>query len=88
MKLVVQRVSNANVVVDGDIVGEIENGLMVLVGFGQNDGEKEADYIAKKLIKLRIFQDDEGRMNKSVLDVNGKLWSLSLNEKYGEDLVT
>ena len=73
MKLVVQRVSNANVVVDGDIVGEIENGLMVLVGFGQNDGEKEADYLAKKLIKLRIFQDDEGRMNKSVLDVNGKL---------------
>ena len=73
MKLVVQRVSNANVVVDGDIVGEIENGLMVLVGFGQNDGEKEADYLAKKLIKLRIFQDDEWRMNKSVLDVNGKL---------------
>ena len=73
MKLVVQRVSNANVVVDGDIVGEIENGLMVLVGFGQNDGEKEADYLAKKLIKLRIFQDDGGRMNKSVLDVNGKL---------------
>ena len=73
MKLVVQRVSNANVVVDGNIVGEIENGLMVLVGFGQNDGEKEADYLAKKLMKLRIFQDDEGRMNKSVLDVNGKL---------------
>ncbi len=73
MKLVVQRVSNANVVVDGNIVGEIKNGLMVLVGFGQNDGEKEADYLAKKLIKLRIFQDDEGRMNKSVLDVNGKL---------------
>ena len=47
--------------------------VMVLVGFGQNDGEKEADYLAKKLIKLKIFQDDEGRMNKSVLDVNGKL---------------
>jgi D-tyrosyl-tRNA(Tyr) deacylase len=73
MKLVVQRVSNANVVVDEDVVGEIENGLMVLVGFGQNDSEREADYLAKKLTKLRIFQDDEGRMNKSVLDIGGKL---------------
>ena len=73
MKLVVQRVSDASVEVEGEIVGAIEEGLMVLVGFGINDSQKEADYLAKKLVKLRIFPDDEGRMNKSVKDIGGKL---------------
>ena len=54
MKLVVQRVSNANVKVDNATVGEIDEGLMVLVGFGQNDTTREADFLARKLIKLRI----------------------------------
>lgn len=73
MKLVVQRVSNASVEVEGTIVGEIQEGLMVLVGFGSDDTQKEADYLAKKLVKLRIFPDDNGRMNKSVTDIGGKL---------------
>ena len=73
MKLVVQRVSGANVEVDDEIIGEIEDGLMVLVGFGINDGVEQADYLSKKLLKLRIFPDDEGRMNLSVKDINGKL---------------
>ncbi|WP_407393089.1 D-aminoacyl-tRNA deacylase [Methanobrevibacter sp.] len=73
MKLVVQRVTNASVEVDDSIVGEIQEGLMVLVGFGITDGEREADYLAKKLTKLRIFQDENGRMNKSVKDIGGKL---------------
>lgn len=73
MKLVVQRVSNASVEVDGEITGEIDEGLMVLVGFGVNDTTREADYLAKKLVKLRVFQDENGRMNKSVYDINGKL---------------
>ncbi|WP_405280282.1 D-aminoacyl-tRNA deacylase [Methanobrevibacter sp.] len=73
MKLIVQRVTNSCVEVDGDIVGEIEKGLMVLVGFGQNDTVKEADYLAKKLVKLRIFKDENGRMNKSVMDIGAKL---------------
>ena len=73
MKLVVQRVTNASVEVEGKIVGEIDEGLMVLVGFGVDDTQKEADYLAKKLIKLRIFQDENGRMNKSVKDIGGKL---------------
>ena len=73
MKLVVQRVTSASVEVDGEIVGQIEDGLMVLVGFGQNDSEKESDYLARKLAKLRIFHDDDGRMNKSVIDIGGKL---------------
>ena len=73
MKLVVQRVSNASGEVENEIVGQIDEGLMVLVGFGENDTEKEADYLAKKLVKLRIFQDENGRMNKSVKDIGGKL---------------
>ena len=73
MKLVIQRVTHASVEVEGEITGQIEDGLMVLVGFGQNDGEKEADYLARKLAKLRIFHDDEERMNLSVKDIGGKL---------------
>ncbi|WP_323736032.1 D-aminoacyl-tRNA deacylase [Methanosphaera sp. ISO3-F5] len=73
MKLVVQRVKNANVEVENKIVGSIQEGLMVLVGFGENDTTKEADHLAKKLIKLRIFEDDKDRMNLSVKDIQGKL---------------
>ena len=73
MKLIVQRVTNSSVEVEGEITGKIEEGLMVLVGFGVNDTEKEVDYLANKLTKLRIFPDDEGRMNLSVKDIGGKL---------------
>ncbi|MCQ2970557.1 D-tyrosyl-tRNA(Tyr) deacylase [Methanobrevibacter gottschalkii] len=73
MKLVVQRVTHASVEVNNEVVGEIGNGLMVLVGFGVNDTKNEADYLSRKLVKLRIFQDENGRMNKSVKDIGGKL---------------
>ena len=73
MKLVVQRVSKASVEVENKIVGEINKGLMVLVGFGVDDTTMEADFLSKKLLKLRIFEDDEDRMNRSVLDIDGEL---------------
>ena len=73
MKLVIQRVTSSSVVVDDNVVGQIGKGLMVLVGFGENDTQREVDYLAGKLVKLRIFQDDNGRMNKSVKDIGGKL---------------
>lgn len=84
MKLVVQRVSHASVEVDGEITGKIDEGLMVLVGFGENDTEKEADYLARKVAKLRVFADDEGRMNKSLLDIEGKLLLVPQFTLYGK----
>ena len=84
MKLVVQRVSNANVKVDNATVGEIDEGLMVLVGFGQNDTTREADFLARKLIKLRVFADENGRMNKSVKDISGKLLLVPQFTLYGK----
>ncbi len=84
MKLVVQRVTHASVEVDGEITGKIDEGLMALVGFGENDGEKEADYLARKLAKLRVFPDEDGRMNKSVLDINGKLLLVPQFTLYGK----
>lgn len=84
MKLVIQRVTNASVEVEGEITGQIEEGLMVLVGFGQNDSEKEVDYLAKKLSKLRIFADEEERMNLSVKDIGGKLLLVPQFTLYGK----
>lgn len=84
MKLVIQRVTNASVEVEGEITGQIEEGLMVLVGFGQSDTEKEADYLAGKLKKLRIFPDEEGRMNLSVQDIGGKLLLVPQFTLYGK----
>lgn len=84
MKLVVQRVTNANVKVDDNIVGEIEKGLMVLVGFGLNDTTREADFLARKLLKLRIFADENSRMNKSVKDISGKLLLVPQFTLYGK----
>lgn len=73
MKLIVQRVSRASVEVDNEIVGKINEGFMVLVGFGVNDTKKEVDYLTKKLLKLRIFEDNDDRMNLSLLDTNNDL---------------
>ncbi|WP_407421707.1 D-aminoacyl-tRNA deacylase [Methanobrevibacter sp.] len=84
MKLVVQRVTNASVKVDNETVGRIDEGLMVLVGFGLNDTTKEADFLARKLIKLRIFADEEGRMNRSVKDISGKLLLVPQFTLYGK----
>ena len=84
MKLVVQRVARASVEVDGEITGKIDEGLMALVGFGENDTEKEADYLARKLAKLRVFPDDDGKMNRSVLDIGGKLLLVPQFTLYGK----
>jgi len=84
MKLVVQRVTHASVEVEGEITGRIDEGLMVLVGFGENDTHREADYLARKVAKLRVFADDDGRMNRSVIDVGGKLLLVPQFTLYGK----
>lgn len=84
MKLVVQRVSHASVEVESEVTGQIDEGLMALVGFGENDTTKEADYLARKLAKLRVFPDEDGRMNKSVLDIGGKLLLVPQFTLYGK----
>ncbi|HCP15685.1 MAG TPA: D-tyrosyl-tRNA(Tyr) deacylase [Peptococcaceae bacterium] len=73
MRAVIQRVSSADVKVEGKIIGEIQEGILVLVGFLPEDNVKAFEYIAEKLINLRIFEDEAGKLNRSVLDIGGSL---------------
>ena len=72
MRAVVQRVSEASVRVGDEIVGRIGRGMLVLVGVARGDGEREADYLIDKIVHLRIFEDDDGKLNRSVLEVGGE----------------
>lgn len=77
MRVVVQRSRNSNVTVDNKIVGSINYGLVLLVGFTYGDTKQDIDYLVKKVINLRIFDDENGVMNKSLLDVGGSILSIS-----------
>lgn len=84
MRLLVQRSLNSKVEVEGKITGSIDFGLVVLVGFEENDTESDIDYLVKKVTNLRIFDDEEGIMNKSLLDVNGSVLSVSQFTLYAD----
>ncbi|WP_146399990.1 D-aminoacyl-tRNA deacylase [Planctomycetes bacterium CA13] len=77
MRIVIQRVTEAKVEVQGRAVGKIDRGVMVLVGVGHGDTEVEAKWLAEKTSQLRIFPDDEGKMNRSLLDVDGSVLAIS-----------
>ena len=77
MKLVIQRVTEASVSVDSKIVGEIHNGFLVLLGIKDSDTEQDVDYLVKKLINLRIFNDENDKMNLSLQAVSGELLIIS-----------
>ena len=77
MKIVVQRVKEANVKVDNEIVGKISEGLMLLIGVDEDDDTNDADWLIKKIIDLRIFSDQEGKMNLSVKDISGEILCIS-----------
>ena len=77
MKIVLQRVSEANVKVNSEIVGKINNGLLLLVGIDEQDEYTDADWLIKKIIDLRIFSDEEGKMNLSVKDISGEILCIS-----------
>ncbi len=84
MRAVVQRVSEASVTVDGNITGLIGKGLLVLLAVHRDDSDEQLRWMAEKLRKLRIFEDDEGKMNRSVEDVNGGMLIVSQFTLYGE----
>ena len=84
MNLVIQRVTQARVTVDNNIVGSIGNGLVVLVGVSKSDTENDAAYLSDKLLGLRIFSDENGKMNRNILDVNGSLLIISQFTLYGD----
>lgn len=84
MKLVVQRVKNAQVEVDGSIVGKIGKGFLVLLGVTHEDTKEQADYLVKKLCKLRVFTDENGKMNLGLKEVNGELLIISQFTLYAD----
>lgn len=84
MRAVVQRVSRARVTVNGNTIGEIGLGLLVLLGVGQTDTETDATYLAEKISGLRIFEDDHGKMNRSLQDVGGSVLAVSQFTLYGD----
>ena len=84
MKVVVQRSKYSKVEVDGKLVNEIDRGLVLLVGFTEGDSEKEIVQLARKVANLRIFDDEAGVMNKSILDVGGSVLSISQFTLYGD----
>ena len=77
MRVIVQRSLNSSVSVDNKVVGKIDRGFVLLVGFHVNDSIDEIDYMIKKILKLRIFDDDNGVMNKSIIDIKGEILSIS-----------
>ncbi len=83
MKLVIQRVKRAKVTVDGTVTGSIDQGLLILLGVHRDDTEEQADFLAKKCVELRIFPDDEYKMNLSLHEVNGAVLVVSQFTLYG-----
>ena len=84
MRVLVQRCNSASVSVDNKIVGSIEKGMMILVGFTQTDTSENIDYMVDKVLNLRIYDDEEGIMNKSILDVGGSILSVSQFTLYAD----
>jgi D-tyrosyl-tRNA(Tyr) deacylase len=77
MKVVVQRVKHASVKVDGKIVGQIKHGLMLLIGIADTDTEEDIEFVANKCLNLRIFEDAQGKMNRSLLETGGEILAIS-----------
>jgi D-tyrosyl-tRNA(Tyr) deacylase len=84
MRACVQRVSEARVTVDGAVTGQIGRGLVVLLGVGQGDGDAEARWLAEKVVGLRIFEDDAGKMNRSLVEIGGAMLVVSQFTLYGD----
>lgn len=84
MRAVVQRVTRAKVTVDGNVVGEIRNGLVILLGIAHDDSERDAEYLVNKIVSLRIFDDEQGKMNVALRDAGGGVLVVSQFTLYGD----
>ncbi len=84
MRSVVQRVSQASVTVDNEVIGKIDKGLLVLLGIHGNDGKKEIDWMAEKIVNLRIFEDNDNKMNRSLHDIGADMLIVSQFTLYGD----
>ena len=84
MRALLQRVSRASVTVDGRVVGQIGRGFLVLLGVGQRDGEAQVKTLVDKIVYLRVFEDDEGKMNRSLLDIGGEVLVVSQFTLYAD----
>jgi D-aminoacyl-tRNA deacylase len=84
MRAVVQRVSSARVLVDHNVVGQIDRGMLVLLGVATGDTEQDALYLKEKILKLRIFDDEDGKMNLSLIDIAGEVLVVSQFTLYGD----
>ncbi len=84
MRAVLQRVKNASVKVSGELIGEIESGLLIFLGVGEEDEKQDADYLVEKIINLRIFEDDKGKMNLSAIDLKKDILAVSQFTLYGD----
>ena len=84
MRALLQRVSRSQVAVEGDVLGAIDEGLLILLGIGRDDGEDEARWLASKVVNLRIFEDEQGRFDRSLLDVEGSALVISQFTLYGD----
>jgi len=84
MRAVIQRVTRAQVTVDQQVVGEIKKGLVVLLGIARDDTQEDVEYLINKIVSLRIFDDEEGKMNRSLKDVSGGLLVVSQFTLYGD----
>lgn len=84
MRAVIQRVSQAKVVVDDNTVGQIGKGFMILLGVHEQDTQADVDYLVGKISKLRVFEDDQQKMNRSIMDVDGKILSISQSTLFAD----
>ena len=84
MRVVLQRVAHASVTVDGEIIGKIQRGFLLLVGVTHDDAMEDIEYLVRKIVQMRIFEDEEGKLNRSIQDIGGEILSVSQFTLYAD----
>ena len=84
MRVVLQRVAHASVTVDGEIIGDIQRGFLLLVGVMHDDAMEDMEYLVRKIVQIRIFEDEEGKLNRSIQDIGGEILSVSQFTLYAD----